>query len=191
MLSLFSKEKVVGNKRIIENLVLFLILFIIVIVVMNVLGNETSQKVSSDALSNAIVTSNSTPKEKSLEEKLETILSLIEGAGKVDVLITYANGVEQVPMYNTKQNTTTTQEEDNAGGTRKTEEISQEQNIIFSENGNVKTPVMKQTINPEIIGVIVVADGAGNMNVKENLIHAVEASLNIPTHRIQVFARKK
>jgi len=106
------------------------------------------------------------------------------------VLITYSNGIEQVPMYNLKQNTTTTQEMDKTGATRKTEEVSEEQNIIFNEIGNEKTPVIKQTINPKVIGVVVVADGANNMGVKENLIKAVESMLDVSSHRVQVFARK-
>lgn len=186
MLGIFSKEEKTGNKKMIENLVLFLILFIIVIIVINSLG-ENKETTQINSVANQVVVSN---KDKSLEEKIEDTLSLIDGAGRVSVLITYANGIEQVPMYNTKQNTTTIQESDTQGGVRKTEEINNEQNIIFNENGNTKTPVIKQTINPEIMGVIIVSEGAGNISVKQNLINALEALLNVPAHRVQVFARK-
>lgn len=185
MLSIFTKEKTTGNKKIIENLVLFLILFIIVIVVINSLGEEAES-----VQSNVQLTTSIKQDEKNQEEKLEEILSFIEGAGKVDVLITYSDGIEQIPMYNTKQSTTTIQEADISGGTRKTEEISKEQNIVYNEEGNLKTPVIKQTINPKIVGVIVVADGAKSLSVKESLMNAVEATLDVSAHRIQVFARK-
>lgn len=188
MLSLLSKEKMSGNKKIIENLVLFLVLFIIVIVVINTLVEPNTKTVQSE--SEIYSKENYIAKtEMSLEEKLEEILSLISGAGKVNVLITYFNGIEQVPMYDTKQNTTTIQESDKEGGNRKTQEVSTEQNIIFNEENNNKTPVIKQIINPKVTGVIVVADGADNMVIKEKLINAVEASLDVPTHKIQVFAR--
>lgn len=195
MLSIFAKEstkegkKVNENKKLLENLVLILILIIIVIVVMNVPKKETSENQKESVLNT--ISTQVNEKEETLENKLENILSYIDGAGKVEVLITYQNGIEQVPMYNIKQNTVITEEADKAGGTRKTEETNQEQNIIFKENGNEKTPVIKQTINPEIIGVIVVAEGAGNLSVKESLMKAVEATLAVPSHRIQVFARKK
>lgn len=188
MFSLFSKEKISANKKIIENLVLFLILFIIVIVVINSLGESNTVSTKIDNIDEKIVVTNS---KESMDEKLEEILSLIDGAGKVNVLITYSNSVEEVPMYDTKQNTTKIEESDKSGGTRRTEEINNEKNIIFNENGNVKTPVIKQTINPEIIGVIVVADGANSLNVKADLIKAVEATLDVSAHRVQVFARKK
>ena len=190
MLQIFSKDKVGENKKLIENLVLFLVLFIIVIVVMNTLTKESSKEENS-SLTNQVNAIIKTEKEETLEEKMENILSFIQGAGKVEVLITYENGIEQIPMYDSKQNTTITEEMDKSGGTRKTEEISQEQNIIFEETGNEKVPVIKQMITPEIVGVLVVAEGAESLAVKENLMKAVEASLNVPSHRIQVFARKK
>ncbi|MBO5143307.1 MAG: stage III sporulation protein AG [Clostridia bacterium] len=188
-MSLFTKDKIVGNKKIIENMVLFLVLFIIVIVVINSLENKESNTIISNTNVEQIVEHKG--KVETLEEKMANILSLINGAGKVDVLITYSSGSEQIPMYNTKQNTIITEESDKAGGTRKTEEVSNEQNIIFNENGNVKTPVLKQTINPQIVGVLVVADGAENINIKENIINAVKAALDVPSHRVQVFARKR
>ena len=42
---------------------------------------------------------------------------------------------------------------------------------------------------PEVVGVIVVAEGAGSQVVKENIKNAVEAVVNISAHRIQVFAK--
>lgn len=199
MLSIFTKEKTseskniekgTENKKIIENLVLILVLFIIVIVVMNVLNEDSPTEIDSTSSINTLNTVIKNESEKTLDEKLEDILSFIDGAGRVEVLITYQNGIEQVPMYNLKQNIVITQENDKAGGTRKTEEKIEEQNIIFKEDGNMKSPVIRQNINPEIIGVIVVAEGAGNINVKEKLMKAVEAALNISTHRIQVLTRK-
>ena len=190
MLSLFSNEKVVGNKKMVENLVLILVLAIIVIVVINSFG-EDENDVTQSNIANANITDITSQKEKSQEEKLEEILALVDGAGKVDVLITYSNGIEQVPMYSTKQSTTTVQETDKNGGSRKTEEINNEQSIIYSEEGNSKVPMIKQTINPKVVGVIVVSEGANSLNVKENIMKAVEATLDVPAHRVQVFARKK
>lgn len=193
MLSIFSKDKLTNNKKIIENLVLILLLFIIVIVVMNVLSPSTKNNNSDVQDTVNFVPKNDfiqTTKEDTMESKIANILSLVKGAGKVEVLITYKNGIEQVPMYNTKENISVIEEQDTAGGQRKTEETTNEKNIVFSENGNVKTPVIKQTINPEIIGIIIVSEGASNLSVKENLINATLAILDIPAHRVQVLAMK-
>lgn len=111
------------------------------------------------------------------------------GVGEADVMISYSNTIEQVPMFDIKENTTIVEEQDTTGGKRKTEETSNEKNIIFEEKSNSKTPAIKQTIMPEIIGVIVVADGAESSVVKENIKNAVEAVINISSNRIQVFSK--
>ena len=61
--------------------------------------------------------------------------------------------------------------------------------LIYEEKNSVKVPAIKQTIMPEVVGVIVVAEGAGSQVVKENIKNAVEAVVNISAHRIQVFAK--
>ena len=113
----------------------------------------------------------------------------MSGVGNVEVMISYSNTIEQVPMFDTKENTTVVEEEDTNGGTRKTKETLSEQSIIYEEKNSTKIPAIKRTIMPEVIGVIVVAEGANNSVVKENIKNAVEAVLNIPSHRIQIFAK--
>ena len=182
-----------SNKKSIENLLILLILLIIIFVSIN---NVTKPvEVGSDAgyvetghggrPSNVLSSKN----EKTLEEKLEEILSLIKGAGEVDVMISYVNEIEKIPMTDTKITTTIVSEKDSNGGERKTEETSTEESIIYEENSSIKIPVVKQNILPEVVGVIVVAEGAYDTVVKENLIKAVEATVNVPSHRIQVFSK--
>lgn len=180
---LFNKN--LCNKKSIENAVIILIICIIVIIVINCFQT----KENNDAhLTNSYMMINET-NEKCMEEKLSEILSKIDGAGDVDVMISYVNEVEKIPMTDKKITTTIVNEKDSNGGERKTEETSTEESIIFEEKTSVKSPVIKQSILPEIVGVIIVADGAKSLIVKENLIKAVEATVNVPSHRIQVFPR--
>lgn len=178
-----------NNKKMIENLVIFLILAVIVMIVINSVYKESDSSTQNVSTSNVINTTLNTEAEKSIEERLSLILSQIRGAGKVDVMISYQTEVQKVPMTDVKTTTTVTNEKDSNGGERKTEEINKEESVIYEETGSSKVPVVKQNLLPEIVGVIVVADGAGSLSVKENLIHAVEAIVDVPTHHIQVFAR--
>ncbi len=183
---IISKFKEGNSKRQIENIVIFIILLIIVIIVINSLFNN--EEVVTPNQSNVNVVSTDVTNDE-LEAKLKKILSCISGVGSVDVMVSYSNTIMQVPMYDTKENTTTIEEEDVNGGKRKTEEVSNEQNIIYEEKNSTKMPAIKQTIMPEVIGVIVVAEGANNSVVKENIKNAVEAVVNIASHRIQVFSK--
>lgn len=187
MEKLLEKLKIGNNKRQIENIVIFIILLIIVIIVINSMFREEESVVTQAEVKETSITKSMNNDE--LENKLKTILSCMQGVGDVDVMISYANTITQVPMYDLKENIRTIEEEDVNGGKRKTEEKSNEQSIIFEEKNNGKVPTIKQTIMPEVIGVIVVAEGANNQVIKENIKNAVEAVVNIASNHIQIFAK--
>jgi stage III sporulation protein AG len=188
MSEVLEKLKLGNNKKLIENLVIFLILVVIVMIVMNTIFKEEGKdKIPSIEVLKTTETSNV----DDLEYKLKNILSKIEGAGNVDVMISYLSGTEEVPMFNISEGTTVTNEKDTGGGQRVIEQKDYEKTIVFRENSATKEPVIQKKNLPEVIGVIVVADGGKNITVKDNIIKAVEATVNIPSHRIQVFARQK
>lgn len=186
MENLLSKFKGQNNKKQIENIVIFLVLLIIVIIVINSLFNEETADIK-EAQKEVIAIDEKN--DNDLEKGLKNILSKIRGVGSVDVMVSYSNTILQVPMYDTKENTTVVEESDKNGGIRKTKEIANEQSVIYEEKNSTKIPAVKQTIMPEVIGVIVVAEGAESQVVKENIKNAVEAVVNISAHRIQVFAK--
>lgn len=185
--SIFSKLKELNSKKQIENIVIFIILLIIIIIVINSLFNEENVVETKSDAEEIIV--NKVNGNDELENKLQRVLSNMQGVGNVEVMISYSNTIMQVPMYSTRENTTIIEEQDVNGGKRKTEEVSNEQNIVFEEKSSTKIPAIKQTIMPEVVGVIVIAEGAENSVIKENIKKAVEAVVNIASHRVQVFAK--
>ena len=191
------------SKRKIENLIVFAIILIITIISINLIwngdkkessdNNNTSSKIlaSSDKISNidtGQTTENLTSNE--LESKLKNILSKIQGVGEVEVFINYSESSEIIPMYNENSQTSTTEETDTSGGTRKIEETDSQKEIIFQENDGTKEIITQRVIEPKIEGAIITAEGAGDVNVKTNIIQAVEATTGLATHKIQVFIMK-
>ena len=73
------------------------------------------------------------------------------------------------------------------GGDRTVNETSIKKDVIYEENNGVKTPVTQSIINPKMEGAIITAQGAANIEVKSNIIQAVEAATGLATHKIQVF----
>ncbi len=175
----------ITSKKGIENLVIFLVLVIIVMVVINHLFAEEKEE---SAIETFHEVKTSTAKDN-LEEKLEEILSSMKGVGKVNVMVSYRSSIEKIPLYDTKEVTTITEESDSNGGERKTKETSNEYKAIYEESNSNKTALIKQSIMPEIIGVIVTAEGAENNVIKENILNAVVAVTNVPSHKVQVFAK--
>jgi len=136
----------------------------------------------------SVEVSNSVSK-NSLEERMEKILSQIEGVGKVSVMITYEAGTERVPAYDKSERRNETQEEDNNGGKRTITQNDLESKVVYEEQNGTKKPIILKEIEPIVKGVVVVAEGGGDPTVKENLVKAVQALVDIAPHKVQVFEK--
>lgn len=126
-----------------------------------------------------------------LENRVEEVLSGMEGAGKVQVMITVADTGTEILEKDSEINATDLEESDNAGGKRKNTENGQREEAIYLRDaeGN-EIPYVVQRKLPEVTGVVVVAEGAGNAKVKENIIGAVGVLFNLNEHRIKVIRMK-
>ena len=187
-----SKEETEGNnKKKIENLVFFVVILIITIVIINYVwnGNKKSDKTITNTAGSQLANADTTQTEESnnLEERLENILGKIQGVGTVKVFINYSESSQTVAMYNENSKTSTTEETDTSGGTRKVEQTDSDKEIVYQEENGKKTPIVQKTLQPKIEGAIITAKGASNVNVKTNIIQAVEAATGLATHKIQVF----
>ena len=59
--------------------------------------------------------------------------------------------------------------------------------------GNFATkegPIISETKKPSVRGVLVVAKGAENIQIKKWIIEAVTRSLDVPSHRVSVMPKK-
>ena len=192
---LIIKSDCKDSKKKIENLVVFIIILIITIIAINTIwkddkedtktiSNNNKQLASTDK---PISTSTSTSQEENLKTNLENILSKINGVGKVKVLVTYTESSQIVAMYNENTKETSTEEKDETGGTRIIKESDTQKDVIYQEENGEKKPITQKTIMPKIEGAIITAQGASNIDVKTNIIQAVEAVTGLATHKIQVF----
>lgn len=121
-----------------------------------------------------------------LEEKLTAILKEINGSGDVSVMITYDNSEEIEPAYNSNSTKETTSEIDSSGGERTVETSSENKTIVTSDSSK---PIVIKTKEAKVKGVLVVASGASDPQVKETLYEAVQTALQISGHQVQVYAK--
>lgn len=180
-----------NNKKKTENLVFLLIILIVTVIAINVIWKDDKKDKNTEIIntSNKKLSSNNekeTVESNSLEERLKFILSNINGVGDVDVLITYNETKEIIPVYNKTDKKSVTNETDSEGGIRTIEETDTSEEIIY-QNDEI---IVQKTISPKIEGAIITATGANNANVKANIIQAVEAATGLATHKIQVFEKK-
>lgn len=111
-----------GNKKSIENLIVFVIILIATIIFINCIWNgdkkndkNKSQNVNLAETTNTVISSDNEISD-SLEKQLEDILKRLEGVEDVKVLITYSETNKVIPMYNEDNTQSTTKEEDNRRG---------------------------------------------------------------------------
>ena len=141
--------------------------------------DEVNNKITQEELSNE-------SSKATLEEKLKNILSQIEGAGEVDVMITYESSEEIQPAFNTNTTTEETKEVDLQGGERTVTTSSENKTMITSSSNE---PIVIKTNQPKINGVIVVATGAKDLTVKETLYSAVQTALQVQGHQVEIYTK--
>ena len=141
--------------------------------------DEVNNKITQEELSNE-------SSKATLEEKLKNILSQIEGAGEVDVMITYESSEEIQPAFNTNTTTEETKEVDQQGGERTVTTSSENKTMITSSSNE---PIVRKTNQPKINGVIVVATGAKDLTVKETLYSAVQTALQVQGHQVEIYTK--
>lgn len=150
---------------------------------------NSNPKVSNEVIKNPAPVNRSY--EDVVEGKLTHILSQVKGAGTVIVNITWENSSTQEHAKNITTESKTIQEKDTSGGVRSTTEIKESTQILVGKENGIDRPVLVREIKPMIKGVLVIADGAYDSNVKASLTKAVESGLGIPSYKITVLAQKK
>ena len=121
-----------------------------------------------------------------IEQQLKYTLSQIQGAGQVEVMITYESSGEIVPAISVDKQTSTTTDSGDSGTSTTNTENTQSEVVTIGGSGGNSALVLKEK-SPEIRGVIVVAEGADNISVKLNLLSAVETLLNVSPDQVDVY----
>ena len=122
-----------------------------------------------------------------LEEKLVSALGKVKGVGKVEVMLTRKSSGQKIVEKDKPVSDKTTDEQDNQGGNRVTRESTQGEETVYAQDGSgAQTPYVIEELEPEIQGVVVVAEGGDNPVVVQNITEAVMALFGVEVHKIKV-----
>ena len=128
--------------------------------------------------------------ERSYEAQIKEALDAIIGVEDVTVVVNVDATEKKVLEKNRTNKTQTTDETDREGGKRKVEDQSKEEQLVIIRNGEKEVPIVTEIKKPVIRGVLVVAKGAENIQVKKWIIEAVTKALDVPSHRVAVMPKK-
>ncbi|WML47568.1 stage III sporulation protein AG [Neobacillus sp. PS3-34] len=128
--------------------------------------------------------------ERAYESQLKDALEAMLGVKDVRVVVNIDSSETKVLEKNRVLKNQTTNETDKEGGTRKVEDSSVDEQLVITRNGDKEVPIIVETKKPEIRGVLVVAKGAEDIQVKKWIIEAVTRALGVPSHRVAVMPKK-
>lgn len=117
------------------------------------------------------------------EKRLAQIISKIDGAGEVAVMITAKASEEIVVGKDVTASRSLIEETDSSGGSRKTDEENRSESSLDNGDG---APYVIKTLEPEIEGVAVAAQGADQPEVVREIMNTVSVLYNVPVHKIKV-----
>lgn len=122
--------------------------------------------------------------EKEMEKKLVQNLQQMSGVGSVQVSVTFSSSLRSDYATNGSVTKKTTKESDKSGGIRESTEVT-ENNQLVMPNG-ASQPVIVMEERPTVAGILIIAEGASDAKVRENIHNAVRTLLDIPSSKINV-----
>lgn len=153
---------------------------------------ENKSEENTDNGKEELVTVTEETYEELLEKRLTEVLSCVEGVGKTKVMITVKATGEKIVLKETPYTRNETSENDSEGGSRDVREFSQSDTAVYIEGSDgSRTPYVVQETNPQIEGVIVIAEGGDDILTVKEIVEAVSALFDVPSHKIKVMKMKE
>ncbi|MCL2406938.1 MAG: hypothetical protein FWC95_03325 [Defluviitaleaceae bacterium] len=182
-------KKIPSKGTVIKFSLIMLVAGVLLMVLMRVGDDERDPQHITPAISNPPVLQTQAD---TLCVRLAEMLSLVEGAGKVRVLIHESRSYETVFARNTTSDRSVLTEEDAAGGVRDNfQERTTETIVTINRREGGETPLVLYENAPRIEGVLIVAEGGGNIVVRDALVRAASGLLGIPIHNVIVLPMER
>ena len=123
---------------------------------------------------------------RQLERQLKSILSQVEGIGRTEVMLTLKSEGRKIIEKDLEQSQG--KEEDQGGETAvlSDQAASSESTVYQRDAQGNELPYVTEELEPEIAGVLVIAQGAGNPSVVAEITEAVMALFGVEAHKIKV-----
>lgn len=124
--------------------------------------------------------------EKQLEKRLTKLLSQIEGAGQVEVMVTLKTSSEQIVRSDTSRQESLVRETDASGGVRDNSDVSESSQTVMTGGGSGQEPFVVGEIMPQIEGVAVACEGGDRASVRSEISAVIQALFGLEPHKIKV-----
>ncbi len=161
-----------------EQLLIIALLGILLMVIVIPLPKEEAEEQRLESIETMLP-----PADGGTEEQLQAILQKIAGVGRVEVLLTYEDQGRLVVEKDESVSEELVQEADSSGGTRTTTTTRNDRETVYD---STESPYIIQELSPKVQGVLVVAEGGGNVSVKKQIQETIQALFGLESHKISI-----
>jgi len=117
-----------------------------------------------------------------MEKRLTELLAAMRGVGRVKVMVTLENGLEQVYAENERRKAASNSPPGSGG-----ENVDENyEYILIRTDSGAEDGLILKVIQPKIRGVAVVCEGGDSAAVRQEVLAAVTAVLHISSTRVSV-----
>lgn len=129
--------------------------------------------------------------EEHYENQLKELLDEMIGVQDAEVMVILDSTFRQIVEKEISKQESTTDETDKNGGKRKSTSLQTDEKVIIIDGKDGKEPFIVSVEKPKVTGVLIVADGAESLQVKNWIIEAVSRVFDMPSHKVSVIAKKQ
>lgn len=153
-----------------DQLLILVLIGLLLAVIVFPVEQEKREEATENVASTEVQGKTAEDYEERMERKLESLLGSVEGVGEVRVMLTFVgSGEKQV-------------EKD-----RNTVEEGQSEETIYEEHGSSeRMPYVTSETNPRVEGILVIAQGGGDSQVRKEILEAAQALFGIEAHKIKI-----
>jgi len=187
-----------GKNKNFSNLILIFLIGVVLVITASFFKSSGGNNLTSPVINNksdADKTNNTTEVvntyEKDLKNQLTNILSQMEGVGKVQVMVTFESGEENVPAVNSNDASGTTENNNNSEKSSTTQGNSSSTVVTTNESDGSTKPFIVKINKPKVCAVVVVAEGAENSLTQLRITKAVMDLFNVIDGKVNVLPMKK
>ena len=171
-------RRLIGSKSRVKVYTIMGIAAMILILVSELVSTDKKSENKSQKMS--VRTDSATLRTEEYEKKLTDMLSKIKDVGTAEVILS-CDGSEEYIYAEDVSSDIALHENNNS------EKLQNK--IILTERSGVKEPVIKKVMMPRFNGALVICDGGDSITVRERVIKAVSAALDLPISKICVECR--
>ncbi len=122
-----------------------------------------------------------------MEERVEKALASMDGAGRVDVVLTLHSDMHVL----VQEDVTAESHREQIDSVHSDYTTSSQRKTVILSSGNVQQPLVTKRIYPEFEGALIVCDGGDSAMVRLAVVEAVSALTGLRSDKISVVKMKK